>query len=175
MRPKPLPSRAKLCRLFFYAPSTGVLSWRLRPSPTKANRIFNKVFAGKPAGRTDLHGYVVLELYGNPFKAHRVIWKIMTGKDPEWIDHRDGDRANNRWPNLRNATQAQNSYNGNLSPKNTSGYRGVSFIRAHGKYRAAVQVNGRKQHIGYFSRAEDAQLAAARVILATRGEFARLA
>jgi hypothetical protein len=42
---------------------------------------------------------------------------------------------------------------------NTSGYRGVSFIKAHGKWRAAISVDGKKKHIGYFSTAEEAHRA----------------
>jgi len=169
-----MPSRKRLQRIFFYSPSTGVLYWRRRRPGTKSSNVFNAKFALKAAGTLQVQGYLSVEIAGSAFKVHRIIWKLMTGKDPEWIDHKDRDRSNNRWPNLRNASQSQNGYNGNLSPRNTSGYRGVSFIKAHGKYRAAVQIDGRKQHIGYFRTAEAARAAASSAILATRGEFARL-
>jgi hypothetical protein len=44
--------------------------------------------------------------------AHRVAWFLMTGAWPEGvIDHVDGDRANNRWANLRDVTTKMNNAN----------------------------------------------------------------
>lgn len=173
--PKPLPSQEELHKLLRYEPSTGALYWRERSPTTKANRIFNKTFVGRPAGYLQKrYGYIIVEIFVVHYKAHRVIWKMMTGTDPrEWIDHIDQDRSNNRWENLREATQAQNQYNAKRSPRNTSGFRCVSFIRRFGKYRAAVQVGGERQHIGYFETKAGARAAATDVINKTRGRFAR--
>lgn len=171
---KQLPSQADLLRLLNYDSVTGILYWRPRQPTNRVNRTFNQTFAGKLAGFTAGNGYVVVEIHVVAYKAHRIIWKMVTGREPpDWIDHKDQDRGNNSWDNLREATQRQNSYNGRLSPLNSSGFRCVSFIRAHGKYRAAVQIDGKKKHIGYFLTAEDAHAAAADVIRRTRDEFAR--
>lgn len=171
---KPLPSQRYLLRISRYERKTGFIFWRRRPDTTKANRIFNSNFSGKIAGTTMPGGYVVIEISGVSFKASRLIWKMVTGRSPpDYIDHDDRDKSNNRWTNLRAATQQQNSFNARL-PRNTSGHRGVSFIRAHGKFRAAVNVDGKKKHIGYFDTAKAAGVAASDVILRTRGEFASL-
>ena len=47
------------------------------------------------------------------YRANRIAWYFMTGVDPLHMDveHRDRNRANNRWTNLRLATRAQNQAN----------------------------------------------------------------
>lgn len=171
---KVLPSQQELESLFDYVPQSGALLWRPREEKTKADVVFNKTLAGKSAGYQTTHGYIAIEFGGSSYKAHRIIWKIVTGLEPEWVDHIDRNRANNKWTNLRDATLSQNGYNTTKSPRNTSGFRCVSYIQRFKKFRAAVQVNGKKKHIGYFDNAEDAALAAQKVIVATRGEFANV-
>ena len=171
---KPLPTQAELLSLFKYEIETGTLFWLPRPETSKANKSFNGRFAHRSAGTLGKHGYLVVEIYSKPYKVHRVIWKMMTGNDPkEWIDHADQDRANNKWENLREATQPETSYNGKMSPRNTSGFRCVSFINRFQKFRVAVQIDGKKTHLGYFSSVEEAHKVAADAITKTRAEFAR--
>jgi hypothetical protein len=175
LQPKMLPSQAKLLRLLDYESRTGLLFWKARHVKSKADKVFNTTFAGERAGYMHSHGYIVLEIYGIAYKAHRIIWKMMTGKEPsEWLDHKNCNRADNRWKNIREATQAQNSYNGRISPRNTSGHRCVSFIKAHGRFRAAVQIDGKKKHLGYYGEAIEAARAANKIIRETRGKFARI-
>jgi hypothetical protein len=88
------------------------------------------------------------------------------------IDHRDGNRANNRWSNLRLATQSENSANRHRHINNTSGFKGVSLCK-WGKWRACIEKNGRKIHLGMYDTpqaAHAAYVAAARKLF---GEFAR--
>ena len=57
---------------------------------------------GKPTGSYDKDGYVILQINGKKYKAHRVAWLWMTGEWPEHeIDHKDGQPWNNVWLNLR--------------------------------------------------------------------------
>jgi hypothetical protein len=101
---------------------------------------------------------------------------MVTGNDPVgYIDHIDGDKLNNSWSNLRDVTHEQNMWNAKLFHNNTSGYRGVSFIRSHGRWRAAISVNGKKKHLGYFESAELAHAAFVDASQVGRDEFARVA
>ena len=63
----------------------------------------------------------------------------MTGRWPEnTIDHRDLDRSNNRWTNLREATYSQQRGNSLLQARSTSGVRGVTFDKRTGKWQAML-------------------------------------
>lgn len=62
---------------------------------------------------------------GRYYEASRLIWFWMTAQWPSkpFIDHRDGDRGNNAWTNLREATHAEN--NRNCRGRARSGFKGV--------------------------------------------------
>lgn len=176
LNPNDLPSTETLLSVFSYEPNDGLLLWRQRDPSTRGAKIFNARWAGKEAGHLHSNGYITISLCGKTYYAHRIVWKMMTGEDvPEWIDHKDGNGANNKWDNLRSVSHMQNMWNSARFRNNTSGFRGVSFIKAHGKYRAAISVNGKKKHIGYFDTAEEAHLSVSDAIYKTRVEFARVA
>jgi hypothetical protein len=75
------------------------------------------------------------------------------------IDHRDLNRANNCWENLRPATHSQNGQNKDAPATNKSGHKGVSFDKARGKWRATIKVNGVWRQIGRFDDVESAKAA----------------
>ncbi len=102
-------------------------------------------------------------------KMHRLIMGLPDGE----IDHRDGNSLNNRRCNLRVATRSQNECNKGKPRNNTSGFRGVSFFKPHGKWKAQIVLNGKARHLGYFATPEEAHAAyvAARPIF--HGEFAQ--
>lgn len=116
VRGKSLPSQEMLRELFDYDPESGILT-----------RIKGKQSALGPAGWKHKSGYLAIIIGGNnKFLVHRVIWKWVTGCDPEVIDHRDRDRSNNRWANLRNCSQTENSGNAVKRARNKSGYKNIS-------------------------------------------------
>lgn len=57
--------------------------------------------------------------------------------------------------NCRWADKPTQQRNQRISVKNTSGYRGVSQY-SNGKWTAQIYVKGKKKHLGYFSKKEDA-------------------
>lgn len=93
--------------------------------------------------------------------ANRLAWLYMTGKWPkEIIDHRDLDKSNNIWDNLREATYTENNYNVPTISTNTSGYKGVSVARHNpNKWRASISHNNKTVHIGTFDTKEEAYAA----------------
>ena len=171
-RPPARSTPDELITLLDYCAETGVLKWKFREG--LVNQYFNTRFAGKVAG--SVHGaYFTIHFAGINYCSHRVIWKIMTGKDPDGsIDHIDGNGYNNAWANLRDVTHNQNMWNSKLFENNTSGYRGVSFIKAHGRWRAAICAGGKKQHLGYFKSPELAHAAFKDATFKMRDEYARV-
>lgn len=104
---------------------------------------------------------------GKMFYAHRLAWKIMTGKEaPPEIDHRDGDGTNNAWENLRDGTEI-NPKNKSMLKNNTSGYTGVSWHKQRGKWSVRIKTGGSYKSYGLFSDKEEA----ARVASSIRERF----
>jgi len=98
----------------------------------------------------------------------------MTGTFPKKaIDHRDGDRTNNRFSNLREATMAQNAGNSKKSKNNISGFKGVSWHREQGKWRAEISCQNKRYWLGFFTSALEAHQAYAEASRRLFGDFAR--
>lgn len=77
-----------------------------------------------------------------------VIWAWMTGEWPIGdLDHRDRDKLNDRWNNLRPATEPQQAFNQKIKCTNTSGFKGVRWHR-QGYYIAEARINGVKKYLG---------------------------
>jgi hypothetical protein len=90
------------------------------------------------------------------------------------IDHINGDTLDNRWSNLRLATKKGNAANRGLDRSNTSGYKGVKWSKAAGKWVAAIVSDDRTIHLGVFVDPVDAARAYNTAALLHFGEFARL-
>ena len=101
--------------------------------------------------------------------------KYLTGYKPE-VEHRDRNPLNNQRANLRPANRAQNQRNRNNFKNNTSGYKGVSFIRR--KYplkkpwRAQIRQDGILRGLGFFATAEEAAVRYDDEAVKIRGEYA---
>ena len=57
---------------------------------------------------------------------------------------------------MREVTPREQSANTGLSRANTSGVKGVSFLKDRGKWRASANIDGRKVNLGTFSDMKDA-------------------
>lgn len=139
-----------------YDPITGVFTWL--PAQGKGRRK-----EGTVAGhRSKDSGYVLLWVDDRLYRAHRLAWLYVTGGwPPRLIDHKDRNRANNCWSNLRLANDKQNSENASLRCDNTSGARGIRFDR--NRWVARIYTEGREIYLGRFEQrpeAEKARLAA---------------
>ncbi len=79
-----------------------------------------------------------------------------TGEWPPHIDHIDGDKTNNRFPNLRNVGQDLNNKNAARRMDNTSGVTGVSFDLTKKKWHAYLHDHGCAVHLGFYLKFDDA-------------------
>jgi hypothetical protein len=162
MAAKQLPDVETLRKLLDYDPETGVFTWRERPldlfSNPKRGNSWNARMAGKPAfSNIDNCGYPRGPILGRRILAHRVAWAIFHGEEPPtFIDHINGNRADNRISNLRLATSLQNMKNQKLNATNKSGVMGVRVFKATGKWHAQIKVRRKSIHLGYFNTFEEA-------------------
>lgn len=98
---------------------------------------------------------------GKSYREHRLIWLLMYGYMPEQdIDHINGVRDDNRLANLRECSRSFNLLNAVGRANNSTGHKGVS-LQKNGKYHAYINVNGKRNNIGYFDDLEVALLARA--------------
>jgi hypothetical protein len=101
---------------------------------------------------------------------HRVIIGARSG---QIVDHINCNGLDNRRANLRFATTAQNTQNQRRNSANTSGFKGVHWHRQNQVWRAQIQVNSKRRHIGCFETAEAAYEAYCLEASRLFGEFAR--
>lgn len=160
---------ARLRELFDYDPETGAFVRRVTTAPNAR--------AGDVAGTVNRAGYVVFNVDRKVYYAHRLAWLYMMGAWPEKgrdLDHINGDKADNRWSNLRLASRSQNNMNRSRKGSGTSGHRGVyrASPRADGKpWRAAIGRNGRQVSLGYFETFDEAVAARLKAERLHHGEF----
>lgn len=105
---------------------------------------------------------------------HRFILNV---KKNELIDHINRNGLDNQKENIRIATKQQNAINSNISVANTSGYKGVSFMKGEGrrkKWRAVIKFNQKYIHIGYFMHIIEAAKAYDKKAKELFGKFAHL-
>lgn len=159
--------RARICELFDYNPNTGLF---IRKTTIPNGR----ALAGSVAGTLNGHGYISIKIDLRFHAAHRLAWLYMTGRIPKHqVDHINGIRTDNRFSNLREATNSQNQANAKRPSHNTSGFKGVSFNKASGKWQANIRVNGRQIHLGSHKTPENAHRAYQEAARFHHGEFAR--
>ena len=159
----------RLRELLRYDPATGVWTW-LAFSGGNCPR------PGEPAGTVLPGGYRRIRIDGTGYLSGPLVFLYMTGEWPVGVARRrDGDRGNDRWENFRPATRSQSTASAKRMKHNKSGFKGVSWDKLHGRWRADVTRHGRHRFLGHFDAPEvahEAYRVAARELF---GEFARTA
>lgn len=158
---KELPSQGYLKECFEYNPETGDLTWRHRPqehfNSYMTFRTWNGRWAGKPALNSIGNlGYKEGCVNSIRVHAHRIIYKIVAGVDPNIIDHENGNKSDNRFFNLKSGTVGENGMNKCLPENNTSGVIGVYWYPPLSKWSAKIKKNQIQKFLGYFEDFDDA-------------------
>ena len=100
---------------------------------------------------------------------------VMNVTDPKiLIDHKDGNGLNNQDENLRVCNNIQNLCNRGAQINNTSGYKGVTWLRKNRKWSSHIQVNKKVIYLGSFTDIEDAANAYNEAAKKYHGKFAKL-
>ena len=138
----------RLRELLFYDNNTGHFTWL-------KNR---GAGVGQIAGTVKTNGYIGIMVDRKLYFAHRLVWLYTYGVFPkQYIDHINGDRADNRLANLREATHTQNMHN-LKSAKITSKTKMLGVTQVNSRYRARIRYAGRYIHLGYFPTPEEAYI-----------------
>lgn len=88
------------------------------------------------------------------------------------VDHINGDGLDNRRSNLRICSKSENLRNRGKPASNTSGYKGVAWSKAAGKWQAYITVEGKRKHLGLFETPEAGHAAYCEAATKLHGEFA---
>jgi len=89
------------------------------------------------------------------------------------IDHRNGNKLDNRKQNLRPATRSQNNANRKAQP-HSSKYKGVRWHRQNKKWTAQIGVDGKSKYLGSFVSEEEAAQVYDRAAIELYGAFAKV-
>jgi hypothetical protein len=155
-----------LRHLVSYDASTGEFRWRIKPCP--------QLNAGDLAGCRNNEGYWQIRVLGKIYLGHRLAWLYMTGEWPRGlIDHRNLNRSDNRFDNLRVATKSKNAANSRAHKDGTSGYKGVHWSKQHKRWKAEICIEGKRRYIGLFDDPKEAAKAYTAQARIHFGEFAR--
>lgn len=130
-------TQARLRELVAYDPETGeFVAIRERFGGKPAGSIL-----GTPIGKAK---YLVACFDYQLYYLHRLAWFYVTGEwPPSTIDHKDGDRQNNRFANLRPATMSEQL-------QNRIGL-GCYMDKRTGRWLAEIRTNGKKRFLGSFA------------------------
>jgi len=115
------------------------------------------------------NGYIQIGLTNNNkeikwFLLHRIIYyafnqerfDINDTSNDNSIDHKNGNKSDNRLSNLRNITNQHNSFNRRKA-------KGYHFNKRSNKYMAYIQIDGKLKHLGYYKTKTGAKLKYLRV------------
>lgn len=169
MTKRDLPSPDLLRQLLRYDPATGKLYWlprsidmfedmHLSNGQSRTAAVvchwWNTRFANKEAFTSRIQsGYPSGTIDKKYIAAHRAAWCLHFGEWPtSFIDHINGDRADNRISNLRLVDNQANCKNQKMRKTNTSGVMGVRWHA--GKRKWEVMLSNR--YLGCFASKEDA-------------------
>lgn len=151
----------RLRELLYYDQTTGIFSWRVKRK---------SAFVGKAAGGANPKGHILISVDGRKYMAHRLAVLYMTDEWPKFqVDHRDCNKSNNSWSNLREATNGQNRANSKTSA--ASGYKGV-YPNTRG-WQAVIISKKRRIYLGTYTALAAAHAAYTEAALKYHGEFAR--
>jgi hypothetical protein len=154
-------TQERLKELLYYDPESGDFTWLVSTT--------NSVKIGDKAGGVNSRGYLLIRIDTLLYSAHHLAVLYVKGVWPkDLVDHKDTDRLNNSWGNLRECEPFQNRMNRKCNANSSSGVKGVSS----GKGRKTFKVVIDKKYYGSFKDIESATEAAMKIRENLHGEFA---
>lgn len=168
-----MTTQERLCELLDYDAETGQFIWLKRQEISREEKRWNARYAGKTAGCINAKGYRDIGIDDRLYQAHRLAWLYVYGEWPaSFIDHINGDRADNRIANLRQASNAENMRNRGANKNNASGRKGVTWHKRKRKWHAQIGVSAKRISLGCFDCPDEASRAYNAAAVRLHGEFA---
>ena len=158
--PRDYPSQERLRELFDYDPDQGQL--------IRKGKHFQKRngMRSAPSYRKTTINYV-------SYAHHRLVWVWHNGDPGQMVvDHINRDRHDDRIENLRLATHSENRRSSGMFKTNSSGYKGVTFEKTVGRWKAYIYLNNKRKHLGTFPTKEEAAAAYQQAAAEMHGAFA---
>jgi hypothetical protein len=160
---------ADMLRGIFDYDSRGFLVWKHREDRSVQ---WNGRHAGKIAGTRRKDGYWMINIYGAPQYAHRLIYLFVHGQLPKkQIDHIGRNPGDNRVEALRPASHGQN--NSNSLRRSRSGLKGAYYDSDRGLWFSQIGKDGVHKYLGSFATKEAAHAKYCEAARISHGEFAR--
>lgn len=149
-------SHEYVCGILEYNPETGVITNKLDRGVLKSGIV--RAPAGEVAGYVNKKGYRQIRIDGIEYLASRLGWFMHYGSWPkEELDHKNGERDDNRMENLQEVTCRQNHQNYKIH--RTGRYPGVCWDKSHHKWKAQASVASKRKFLGHFNTEEEGFLA----------------
>jgi hypothetical protein len=149
-----------------YDTMTGHFTWK--------KKISSKTVVGSRAGgEARPNDYRYVTLLKKRVLEHRLAWFWVHGVwPPEFIDHKNLNKTDNRIDNLRLASVVENACNAGAHRDNRSGTKGI-WQKPDGSWCGLITFNKKRHYLGVFAHKTEA--AAAYRVAANRlhGKFAR--
>jgi HNH endonuclease len=141
----------------------GELFWKISKKGISKN---------KKCGYLNNRGYYMVGLNNKDYGVHRIIYFMFNGYFPEFVDHKDGNKFNNKIENLRPATMRENNLNVKTKISNTSRYKNVCWNKEKQKWHVKIRHDGKNKHFGYYYDIEIAKFIAETMRNKYHGKFA---
>ena len=128
--------------------------WRFGYTDTKGRKYPDKevkLKANLPSG------YCMVGCKGRMIYYHRILWIIANGNIPEGkqLDHRNGNKIDNRLENLHLVSHRENQQN--QKKHREIGRCGYYWNKQDKKWQAQIKISGKQIYLGYFTDENDAQ------------------
>ena len=158
-----------LTDILSYNPDDGIFRW-------KKSR--QKIKVGDVAGNSHKNKkYVYIQIDGKSYSAHRLAWIYMTGLNSKnQIDHINGNKKDNRFCNLREATHGQNRANSKTTNKfGLKGVRKLKWVKDGKKcWIAQITFEKKTKYLGSYFTIEEAHQAYCDAAKIFHGKFAKI-
>lgn len=159
-------TQSEALELFDY--KDGILYWKKKAHKTGPD------YTGCIAGCVNMHGRTIVKVNRKTWLVHRIIFLMFNGYLPEFIDHADRNKLNNRIDNLRDATYSQNNANRSVQKNNKCGLKGIYKRKNRNVWVVRVGVGIKRKYIGGYQTKEEAHEVYKREVVKIYGEFANV-